>query len=505
MEPGAKKKAGDRPSRWRDHLEAATMAIVVAVMLKYFIVEAYQIPSGSMQPTLMGSPEAGIFDRILVDKLSFHARDPERWEVCVFKYPLDRSKSFIKRLVGLPGEDLRVLYGDLWRRKDASEPWTVLRRPRPVQEAVWKELDPTDPRYAAWKPDGGARTWTMHGRSGFEARGTGSVRLPAEGDSILDAYCDGYPTSMLPALKSSPVVRSMTPGAHEFELRKRSHPPNEVGDVRIEGEITAGADLKAFVIELREGARVYAFALSGPAGTGAEETVTITVPAASKAISDQPDARIVKADERPAAERKLNAGRSTSFAAQNMDDLLQLEIDGEIVLQAEIPAASDQRSSITLRVDGSATVEDLAVMRDIHYTQGDGMLSEFQIPPGHYVMMGDNTQDSSDSREWKAHNMRWNGPGSEGRWVRGNVRGDNPQDPRNEPNPRKVVTSEGRRVFFRDEWGELHTFPDGNVWGSVEPSPLVPRTLITGRAVFVFWPWWPLTPGLDSTRIQWIR
>ena len=50
----AAKKEPERPSRWRDHIEAATMAIVVAVMLKYFAIEAYQIPSGSMQPTLMG-------------------------------------------------------------------------------------------------------------------------------------------------------------------------------------------------------------------------------------------------------------------------------------------------------------------------------------------------------------------------------------------------------------------------------------------------------------------
>jgi len=43
------------------------MAIVMAVMLKYFLVEAYKIPTGSMQPTLLGNTDTGIFDRILVD------------------------------------------------------------------------------------------------------------------------------------------------------------------------------------------------------------------------------------------------------------------------------------------------------------------------------------------------------------------------------------------------------------------------------------------------------
>jgi len=63
----AKKDEGPRRP-WRQNIEAVTMAIIVAVMLKYFIVEAYKIPTGSMQPTLMGNTETGIFDRILVDR-----------------------------------------------------------------------------------------------------------------------------------------------------------------------------------------------------------------------------------------------------------------------------------------------------------------------------------------------------------------------------------------------------------------------------------------------------
>ena len=106
--------ASTRKRPWRDNIEAMTMAIVMAVMLKYFVVEAYKIPTGSMQPTLMGNEDTGIFDRILVDKLSFHLRDPERFEIVVFKYPLDRSKNFIKRLVGMPGEHFRIAEGDLW-------------------------------------------------------------------------------------------------------------------------------------------------------------------------------------------------------------------------------------------------------------------------------------------------------------------------------------------------------------------------------------------------------
>ena len=97
---GRRELAGSRRARpWRNNIEALTLALTVAVLFKYFLVEAYRIPSGSMQPTLMGLRArggGGLFDRVLVDKLSFRWRDPERWEVVVFRYPLDRSRVFVK-------------------------------------------------------------------------------------------------------------------------------------------------------------------------------------------------------------------------------------------------------------------------------------------------------------------------------------------------------------------------------------------------------------------------
>ncbi|MFN6196297.1 MAG: S26 family signal peptidase, partial [Planctomycetota bacterium] len=62
-----KKKALMGPVRV--NLEAFGVAILVAVLLKWFCIEAFQIPTSSMQPTLMGSNEAAVYDRILVDKI----------------------------------------------------------------------------------------------------------------------------------------------------------------------------------------------------------------------------------------------------------------------------------------------------------------------------------------------------------------------------------------------------------------------------------------------------
>ncbi|MEC7233020.1 MAG: S26 family signal peptidase, partial [Planctomycetota bacterium] len=81
--PKARKGGGDKAHPWRDNIEAITISIVTIVLFKYFVLEAYKIPTGSMQPTLMGNEETGIFDRVIVDKLSYHFRDPERFEIAV--------------------------------------------------------------------------------------------------------------------------------------------------------------------------------------------------------------------------------------------------------------------------------------------------------------------------------------------------------------------------------------------------------------------------------------
>jgi signal peptidase I len=461
------KPAQRRP--WRDNLEAIVMAIVMAVMLKYFVVEAYQIPTGSMQPTLMGNDEAGIKDRIIVDKFSFHVRDPERFEVVVFRYPLDRSKNFIKRICGMPNEELRISLGDLWTRKSPDEPWKILRRPEPVQREVWKRIYPKDPRYSSWRPESGAKSWAIRGRDRIEARGDGTVRLPNDGGAVFDSYRDGYPGDMGDALSRARVIPA-------------GHP---VGDLRIEGDVRALPGCTSVVAELREGKRRYLFELPGPA---APEGATARIRTEGLA----PDEKPAELEAKAAKPFRLRAGKSVSFAAQNMDDLLALEIDGEKVLELEIPPAVDQASCFQLRVEGEgADFSSLELYRDIFYLE-DNRKSEFVIPDGCYVMLGDNTQDSSDSRFWTLTTMT----GEDGQPVRGNY--FPPQNPIQIPgDPR------GARVFLRDEWGDLHTFMSTeSATANLEWAPFVRRDMILGRAVAVFW---PFSFKYKVWRLQWVH
>ena len=118
--PEEKKNQGQQKSAWREYGEALFMAILLALFIRTFVVQAFKIPSGSMLPTL----EIG--DHLLVNKFIYGIRipfvgkriltfrPPERDDVIVFVYPQDRSKDFIKRVKGLPGESVEIRDGDLY-------------------------------------------------------------------------------------------------------------------------------------------------------------------------------------------------------------------------------------------------------------------------------------------------------------------------------------------------------------------------------------------------------
>lgn len=92
----------------REYAESLLIAFVLAMIIRTFIVQAYKIPTGSMNPTLIEG------DRILVNKFIYRFRQPERAEVIVFKYPENPRLAFIKRLVAFENEQVEIRDGRIF-------------------------------------------------------------------------------------------------------------------------------------------------------------------------------------------------------------------------------------------------------------------------------------------------------------------------------------------------------------------------------------------------------
>lgn len=99
MEEQNKKK---RKSLVREYAEAIAIAIVLAFIIRMFVIEAFKIPSGSMIPSLL------VGDHLLVSKFAYKFGEPKRGDIVVFKYPDDPSRNFIKRIIGVGGDTIEI-------------------------------------------------------------------------------------------------------------------------------------------------------------------------------------------------------------------------------------------------------------------------------------------------------------------------------------------------------------------------------------------------------------
>jgi signal peptidase I len=103
-----------RKSTAREYLESVVVAVILALFIRTFTVQAFKIPTGSMETNLL------IGDHLLVNKLVYSPsadplearllgkREVQRGHVVVFKFPEDPSRDFIKRVIGLPGETVEI-------------------------------------------------------------------------------------------------------------------------------------------------------------------------------------------------------------------------------------------------------------------------------------------------------------------------------------------------------------------------------------------------------------
>ncbi len=123
-----------KKSTFREYAEAIIVALILALVIRTFVVQAFKIPSGSMEPTL----EIG--DHILVNKFIYGTKipftsvklfpweNPQRGDVIVFIYPLETDKDFIKRVIAVEGDTVRIVNKKLYINGiEAPDPHAVYR------------------------------------------------------------------------------------------------------------------------------------------------------------------------------------------------------------------------------------------------------------------------------------------------------------------------------------------------------------------------------------------
>ncbi len=131
----------------REYAESIIIAVILAMVIRTFVVQAFKIPSGSMEETL------AIGDHILVSKFLYGTkipftntrllkiRDPQRGDVVVFEYPEDPSKDFIKRVIGTPGDTVQVINKKVYiNGKHYENPHEVHKE----KDIIPKEQNPRD-------------------------------------------------------------------------------------------------------------------------------------------------------------------------------------------------------------------------------------------------------------------------------------------------------------------------------------------------------------------------
>ncbi len=83
-------------------VEIVVISLAIILPIRYFLIQPFYVKGASMEPTFDDH------EYLIIDELSYRLRQPERGEVVVFRYPLDPRQYFIKRIVGMPGETVRV-------------------------------------------------------------------------------------------------------------------------------------------------------------------------------------------------------------------------------------------------------------------------------------------------------------------------------------------------------------------------------------------------------------
>lgn len=556
--PAPSTKPPPRKESWRETVESIVVAFVLAFLFRTFEAEAFVIPTGSMAPTLYGqhrdvtctqcgvrfatgierdevrdglleprsrshtavcpncrfpndvlSHEIFKGDRILVNKFPYEFGTPERYDVVVFKYPEEAKTNYIKRLIGLPGEEVRLEWGDVWTRAAGTDdPFRIARKkpdkqhelqlpvydddhpPRQLLEAGWPERwsaeqdstwaadaaarsyrvdpNPMDPerlqwlRYRHYVP--AADTWTSVALKGSKFN-NGYVPSP---QLITDfyAYNANITVSEVPFDEFQPD----RPPDRFPEVRTESLGVQWVGDLTINASVELLEPAGELVWELVESQRRYRARIDLATGK-------VSLSFVKDRFGQLDDEQFGKAGDDETslgdAESEMKSAGTYRVSFANVDDRLCLWINDKLVRSVEFdagarytpqepPLAPTERdlSPVGIAARGAKLrVSHLVLERDIYYRSTARGGEEYDWPA-----------DITQFRKLISQPEDWYDRYQEQRKV-------------GHYTLRKSEDSAEDEFFMLGDNSPRSS--DSRLW---ERSPAVPRRLLIGKAFFIYWP-----------------
>ncbi len=513
-----KKPKPEKPKEsFRDFVEQIVVAIILALLIRGFDAEAFVIPTGSMAPTLKGRhkeiacPQCGSVysvnstedseahlianpserpkemgicvncrhlapigdapsfkgDRILVMKFPYEfpflpgSGGPKRHDVVVFHYPERPEQNYIKRLLGLPGEDLRVRRGDIQVRPSGTdEPFTYARKSLSKMQAMAILINDDNHRATLLKDHPEWLRWRTS--DGWSETKEGVFTVSAEkGGSLRYRHLVPDPEQWIAIGRNQPLARAPRPtlitdfySYNASTMADPEHPDTAwlqsdwVGDLLLDFDLNVKSSEGQVTVELVE--------------AGVKNRCVIDI-ATGTATLFHGETKLGEAPTR------LKGPGSYSVGFANVDDRLTLTVNGRAPFDDGLayddgPAAPNGPTAGDLDPVGISTtgatveVSGLVLKRDIYYTQDPrhpdvsipgptaewgrpqggfsrvinmfDVLSDpakfttilgglepgvtYTIKPDHFLMMGDNSPRSADSRAWRREDRDWD-PGDRAR------------------------------------------------------------------------------------------
>ncbi|MBI4834430.1 MAG: signal peptidase I [Planctomycetes bacterium] len=428
---------------FRSNLEIFLIAFVLAMTIRCFCIDGFKIPSASMEPTLRGDPRTG--DRIIADKFRLLISPIERYDVILFKYPLDRTKNFIKRVVGIPNEEIKTKYGNMYYRPKGESEYKIARKPLDIQESIWLPV-------WSWVPvtDSIKKRWAL----------PSSTELYEITNNQLKLYANKSPDGKV-SLELNGDIKDNYIGRGGGITGEHT-----VTDIKIGFKCVLSGTSSAVCVKMNTFSGVFNLHLS----------------------TDQENYLEYKGKKIVSINEKLIPLKQHLVEFLNYDKIVYIKLDGVIISEYDYNELPDDdyivvsHPQITIEAyKTEVSFRDINLYRDIYYELSPNNSDKTQEIGGNkYFVIGDNVPNSRDSRAWRMKTFYLkNGKviqcdASSTREISGYVE------------VYKEADGKGG-----DIWGNTHKIPIDQIIEEKtieEDCPFVDFDNIFGKALFVYWP-----------------